>query len=115
MMVDIRMPVCSADTPTCYNENKDVDFQQNITLHCLVRYRGYCPPSVYWRNGIRKLNSSREISDDNLLNETLTLKADEHMNGYLYHCHVEYVGLQQVECPSYPLVTVFSELQCLVG
>ena len=43
------------------------------------------------------------------LNETLTMKADEHMNGYLYHCHVEYIGLLQIECPSYPLVVVYSK------
>ncbi|XP_076457417.1 uncharacterized protein LOC143291439 isoform X2 [Babylonia areolata] len=95
------------DTPYCFNENKDVDFRQNITLHCSIRYRGYIKPIVYWRMGRMKLNSTTEHINSTFMNETLRLKASEHMNGYLYHCHVEYVGLLQIECPSYPLVKVY--------
>ena len=98
-----------SDTPDCFNENKDVDYRQNITLHCSVCFRGYQPPLVYWRMGNRKLNSTTEMINKTFLNETLTIKADEHMNGYLYHCHVEYIGLLQIECPSYPLVVVYSK------
>ena len=87
-----------------------MDFRQNITLHCSVNFRGYQPPLVYWRMGNRKLNSTTEMINKTFLNETLTMKADEHMNGYLYHCHVEYIGLLQIECPSYPLVVVYSKL-----
>ncbi|KAK7106657.1 hypothetical protein V1264_017886 [Littorina saxatilis] len=95
------------DNPICFNENKDVDYRQNITLRCSVNFRGYQPPFVYWRMGMMKLNSSTEFVNNTFLNETLVMKADEHMNGYLYHCHVEYVGLLQIECPSYPLVVVY--------
>nr|KAG5702591.1 hypothetical protein BaRGS_003751 [Batillaria attramentaria] len=100
------------DHPDCFNENPETFFEQNITLDCSIPYRGYRPPSVDWRLGTLKLNSTTAVKENkSMLVETLTLMANDHMNGYVYHCHAEYPGLTQIECMAHPQLTVYKKVK----
>ncbi|PVD27091.1 hypothetical protein C0Q70_12242 [Pomacea canaliculata] len=102
------------DTPACHNQNPESFSEQNITLDCIINFRGYRMPIVDWRLGTLKLNSTTEVlKNKSVLIETLTLTATEQMNGYVYHCHVEYPGLAQIECMAHPSLRVYKAAQIM--